>query len=194
MNHPHQPPETITEDEFQSLEKSANILSNHLWLLLMYDAGLRVGEVSTLCFEDIAYEKVLLNSVRVRRENSKTKTERFIPMTVRLHAAFEFMLDDCTSEPTAGTFQPLFPGCAGRTFITTRRIQSFVTQISLEVLHRPIHPHTLRHSFATKHMRTAPIKVVAMMMGHKNISTTSIYQHPDKTDCQKAIQAGENPQ
>jgi len=45
----------------------------------------------------------------------------------------------------------------------------------------------LRHTFATKLMRKVPTRVVQELLGHKNLSSTQIYQHPNQGDKEAAI-------
>jgi integrase/recombinase XerC len=45
----------------------------------------------------------------------------------------------------------------------------------------------LRHTFATNLMRTTNARVVQQLLGHKNLSSTQIYTHPNQQDLKKAI-------
>jgi len=50
-----------------------------------------------------------------------------------------------------------------------------------------IHPHTLRHTFATKLLEKSNIRVVQQVLGHKNLQSTMIYTHPSKNVILEAI-------
>ncbi|GAH96402.1 unnamed protein product, partial [marine sediment metagenome] len=52
---------------------------------------------------------------------------------------------------------------------------------------REIHPHILRHTFATRLMSKTSMRVVQELLGHKNLSSTQIYTHPNNADLQEAI-------
>ncbi|GAH73030.1 unnamed protein product [marine sediment metagenome] len=55
-------------------------------------------------------------------------------------------------------------------------------------LGRPVHPHILRHTFASRLMRTTNARIVQELLGHQHLSTTQIYTHPNQDDLKKAIE------
>ncbi|GAH51596.1 unnamed protein product, partial [marine sediment metagenome] len=60
---------------------------------------------------------------------------------------------------------------------------------AMKSLGRPVHPHVLRHTFASRLMRTTNSRVVQELLGHQHMSTTQIYMHPNQEDKKKAIQS-----
>ena len=71
--------------------------------------------------------------------------------------------------------------------ITTRQVERIILTASMKALNRPIHPHVLRHTFASRLMKRTNIRVVQQLLGHTSITSTQIYTHPDSDDLQKAI-------
>jgi len=68
-----------------------------------------------------------------------------------------------------------------------RDIQRIVRTISLKSIGRPIHPHILRHTFATRLLSVSNLRIVQKVLGHKNISSTQIYTHPSSDEISEAI-------
>lgn len=206
-----QPPETLTTVEAESLldklwgdvrsqiPKARN-LRNYTMALLMLDAGLRVGEVCKLEIRDLVFNGEPTRSVTIRPEISKTKTERTVPLSVRLQEALKLMI---TKLPNAGVIpgtRPFFYRVIALTKdatgnfidckpITTRQVQRIITDASFAAFGRRIHPHVLRHTFATRLMRVANSRVVQALLGHKSINSTQIYMNPNGDDLKKAVEA-----
>ncbi len=160
---------------------------NHLMVLLMLDAGLRVAEVSQLTRGCLLFADHFCEAVTVTAAAAKNNRQRTIPSSVRLRKAILDMnelvwtLDDCPSDGFA------FYKKSFSTHLTVRQIQRIIGNLSWLAFGRWIHPHLLRHTFATRLMRTVNIRVVQELLGHVSITSTQVYTHPNGDDLKKAI-------
>ncbi|GAI71526.1 unnamed protein product, partial [marine sediment metagenome] len=155
--------------------------------LVMLDAGLRVSEVISIRRGDVGWGDIVNRNIRVPAHIAKRGSARTIPVTLRLQGLIELMQlniwipFEWKPEQTAffnlKTGRPLTKQGVGRIIRNAGRVS----------LHRNIHPHTLRHTFATNLMRTTNARVVQQLLGHKNLSSTQIYCHPNQQDLKKAI-------
>jgi len=62
-----------------------------------------------------------------------------------------------------------------------------VARVSLDVIKRRIHPHVLRHTFATQLAKVTNIRVVQELLGHSSLESTQIYTHPDMNEAREAV-------
>jgi len=162
---------------------------NLLMILLMLDAGLRVGEVVRLIVSDLYLQGSFVTTLTVRAEISKSKYERQIPLSFRLRTAIEAFSQHCCPLRFGWLDAPAFTTTNKFRAITARQVQRIVEQLSLKSIGRKIHPHVLRHTFATRLMAKTNIRVVQELLGHKSITSTQIYTHPNSTDLREAINA-----
>jgi len=162
-------------------------IRNYLMGCLMLEGGLRVGEVSKLEMRDLTFGNEAVLNLVLRREITKNHAERIVPVSSRLFKA----IDEFYSE------YPELHGSAINNFafvtqkigkhITTRQIERIINKAGWKALGRPVHPHMLRHTFATKLMRVTDMRTVQDLLGHSNITSTQIYTHPNEDDKRKAI-------
>jgi len=162
-------------------------IRNRCMMLLMLDAGLRVGELVQLAQLDLHFEGATVSSLRVRKDISKGKTERLIPLTPRVRTAIVEMNRHVWSKYTITPKTCAFFDLYRRDQITTRQVERIIAKYSKLAFGQTIHPHVLRHTFATRLMSTTSIRVVQALLGHKNMQTTQIYTHPNDQDLKKAI-------
>lgn len=191
-------PETLTENECRLL--LAAIFSgpdtdrrrklaqrNLLILLLMLDAGLRDGEVVRLKISDLTILDEPVTSLRVRSEISKSKLDRIVPLTERTIEAIRKCHRLLWSGPESAASDFVFPSRSLSGHLTTVQVERIVKTTAAKSIHRDIHPHILRHTYATRLMQTTNSKVVQELLGHKFISSTGIYMHPNAEDKRKAV-------
>ena len=134
---------------------------------MLYGCGLRVAEVSGLDREDVDLEQGLL---RVRR--GKGGKERIVPMGPPAARALSRLLDE-TGEDGAH----LFENSRGNR-LSPRSIRRIVRQVGLRVGAPGLHPHALRHSFATHLLDGgADLRGIQELLGHASLSTTQRYTH-----------------
>jgi len=162
---------------------------NLTMILLMLDAGLRVGELVQLRVSDLYLQGSPVTTLCVRAEISKTKVERNIPISYRLMNSIVVCEENCWRLPQHCGNGFAFKLCHKRNPITIRQVQRILARASLSAIGRKIHPHILRHTFATRLMAKTNIRVVQQLLGHKSITSTQIYTHPNSTDLREAINA-----
>lgn len=160
---------------------------NLTMILLMLDAGLRVGEVVKLRRNCLMFANLFSESVVVTADIAKTKVERTIPMTNRLKAAIKKMSElywipsDCKMDEFAFYTKEPFQR------LSTRQIQRMVKSSAADALGIAVWPHCLRHTFATRLLNRVDTRIIQELMGHKSIQSTQIYTHPNSEHLNGAI-------
>jgi integrase/recombinase XerC len=147
---------------------------NKAMLELMAKAGLRVSEVAALLLTEIEI-RPRLGEVLVR--HGKGMKERKIPLGRQVRGALEEYLAVRPENESdwlfvSHTHKPLSP----------RDIQRMVQKAIYQAgLRRKVTPHILRHTFATRALRSGvDIATLSSLMGHETLTTTARYLHPDK--------------
>ena len=191
-------PKTLTAEESEKLlyeilwqskriKPSPRGIRNYTIALLMLDAGLRVGEVVHMQSGDLYFNCQPVTSVIIRADIAKNKTERTVPVSKRLSEAL------VAHAEAYGSFNNLFydafvfyHGDKGH-HMTTRQVERIIRVAAMISLGRPIHPHVLRHTFASRLMRKTNVRVVQELLGHKHLTSTQVYTHPNGEDLKQAI-------
>jgi site-specific recombinase XerD len=151
-------------------------LRDRALLELMYASGLRVSEAHRLDVEDVDLEH---RAVRVRGKGNK---ERIVVIGEPARAALEAYLaggrPELLQRRKGADVGPAFVNRFG-TRLTQRAIQILVRKYALKAgIDERVHPHLLRHSFATHLLDNgAELRVVQELLGHTNPNTTQIYLH-----------------
>ena len=161
-----------------------------LILLLFLEAGLRVSEVQGLTYGELFIMGRPVNEIIAKASHGRTGEPRAIPVSPRLAEALNAYgrsLEALNKTMTSGAaaFQGKRPG----TRLTVRAMQLICRKRTVEILGRGLWPHSLRHTFATMLMRKSNLRVVQVLLGHKNLSSTGIYTHPNQSDCSEAVKA-----
>lgn len=145
-------------------------LRDRLALEMLYGSGLRVSELVSLNWEDVDLPERWL---RVMGKGSK---ERMVPFGRGVRELLAQWRDETSAKgiPVEGD-APLFYG-VGADRLTERTVHRIVDAASKRVGIFGVHPHSLRHSFAT-HMleRGAPLRVIQELLGHESLSATQRY-------------------
>lgn len=155
---------------------------DRLIVRLMLDAGLRVAEVSALTIDDVWWHEHPRESVRVRPEAAHYRSGRSIPMTPALTQALSDHLATFPDLSTVPPTQPLIAAQGTRAPLTTRQIGRIIHTLGTTLLGRPIHPHLLRHTYATDMRTVTDLRTLQELLGHKHLASTQVYTHPSDTD------------
>ncbi len=160
---------------------------NRLMILVLVDAGLRVGEMVPLKWRDLVTENQSNPVLHLKAELTKTKIPRVIPLTGRLREAIMLLHNELQRYNFGFADDFVFLGTGLNFHITTRQVRRIIAAISTKALNYSISPHKLRHTFATRLLRYTSTRVVQELLGHKSLSSTQIYTHPNSTDLRDAI-------
>lgn len=171
-------PRSASREEVRRLLAACRSSQERLVLSLLAFGGLRRAELLGADAADLGAD---LMSLRVR---GKGRRERVIP----LHATLQPLLVEHLQslDPMEG---PLVRNEAGKRMSSTTLWRLFDRLLRAAGLGRKaLSPHALRHHFASQLVRSgADIATVAELLGHSNISTTSIYLHSDSATKREAI-------
>ena len=138
---------------------------------LMYSSGLRVSETANINISDFEENKTFL---RVLGKGSKT---RLVPMgRLAINAINNWLME---REKILNNTDALFLNSKG-TRLTVRSIQLRLKKMAVKQGLPPIHPHMLRHSFATHMLESSgDLRTIQELLGHSSLSTTQIYTKLD---------------
>ena len=150
-------------------------------LELLYASGLRVSELVNL---DIDKVNLDANEIRVWGKGSR---ERVVLMGKPAAAAIVTYISQGRAKLLGGKRNPaLFVNRSGRRLVE-RRVQRILERYSAAAgINRRVHPHMLRHTFATHLLDGgADLRVVQQLLGHADLSTTQIYTHVTKSQARR---------
>lgn len=191
-------PTTLTATECHALLKALEpsypssyhlrtYIRNRTMTLLMLDAGLRIGEMLSLRRTDLIIAGEPIDALTVHTLKTKDHAERTIPLSARLKDAIRELHDTVWYDKDSHAERPAINVHSCDIALTPRQVQRIVGAASHKAFGRRINPHVLRHTFATKLMRRCNIRIVQHLLGHKSLSSTQIYTHPDADDLKNAI-------
>lgn len=175
---PRSLPKTLSESQVDDLLNAPDVnvplgMRDRAMLELLYASGLRVSELVNIKISEVSTQDGV---VRVTGKGSKT---RLVPMGQEAAEWIDRYLAGARAEILKGSL-------SDAVFVTTRGdamtrhafwhiIQRYALQAGIS---QHISPHVLRHAFATHLLNHgADLRVVQMLLGHADISTTQIYTH-----------------
>lgn len=190
-------PKTLSEAQVEALLNAPDTqealgLRDKAMLELLYASGLRVSELVTLRMVQLGLNDGVL---RVLGKGSK---ERLVPFGEVAGLWLERYLQGPRAELLAGrqssdvfvTVRGTKAGSAMSRVMFWGLVKRYALQAGIRV---PLSPHTLRHAFATHLLNHgADLRTVQMLLGHADISTTTIYTHIAR-DRLAALQAQHHP-
>lgn len=170
-------PDSLSEAQVDALLDAPDLndpigLRDKAMLEVLYATGLRVTELISLRLDQIS---LLQGVVRVIGKGNK---ERLVPLGEPAVEAIELFVKTGRSVLLKHSSDVVFPSTRG-TLMTRQtfwhRIKIYATVAGINV---KLSPHTLRHAFATHLLNHgADLRVVQLLLGHSDLSTTQIYTH-----------------
>ena len=158
---------------------------DHAILELFYSSGLRLSELVNLNIDALDFSE---GTVEVTGKGNKT---RIVPMGAHAMQAMQKWLQiRATISINDTAIKPVFIGLQGNR-VGARNLQLRLKEWSIKQgIHSSVHPHMLRHSFASHVLQSSgDLRAVQEMLGHANISTTQVYTHLDFQHLSKTYDA-----
>ena len=171
-------PSGLTEQEVEALLAQPDTdvslgLRDRAMLEVLYATGLRVSELVALTIEQVNMRQGLVRCV------GKGNKERLVPLgEIAFDWLQRYLWESRPALLIGRATDDLFPTRRGKAM--TRQafwylIKRYAKQASID---KPLSPHTLRHAFATHLLNHgAYLRVVQLLLGHADLSTTQIYTH-----------------
>jgi integrase/recombinase XerC len=154
---------------------AAALARDHAMFELLYSSGLRVGELVSLDAGDGRLD-LRAGEVTVTGKGAKTRT---VPVGARAREALARWLALRAGLARVGE-RALFVGARGRRMsagTVNARLKAWARRQGVDA---SLHPHMLRHSFATHVLQSSQdLRAVQEMLGHASIATTQVYTHLD---------------
>ena len=179
-------PDVISHEQAQALldqpfAQTARDQRDRAMLEVLYGCGLRVSELCGLDIRETLLEEEVL---RIFGKGSK---ERIVPIMGTAAAVLKdylgFWRNELAGSRPSGA---VFLNVRGNR-ISRQSVHSMVEKRGRIVGIEGLHPHTLRHSFATHMLEGgADLRIVQEILGHSDISTTQLYTHVDRTHVRMA--------
>lgn len=167
-------PQVLSQEEVTRLIDAAESPFHRILLMTLYATGARRAEVAHLKVSDIDSQRMVIHI-----RGGKGRKDRDVMLSPKLLDALRIYWLGLRRKPTDW----LFPGNRWHTAsqpVTTKVLWSACQQAAqragLERKH--IHPHTLRHCFATHLLEAgADLRTIQMLLGHRDLEETTIYLH-----------------
>jgi len=169
-------PSVLTKDEITKFLDTLNNKKSRLMISMLYACGMRVSELTNLRVQDLNFDEKI-GHIR----QAKGKKDRIFNIPA-------FLTEDLKKQATLQKEmqkEHLFSGKNGA--LSTRTIQKIVRQAKKRSgIEKDIHPHTLRHSFATHLLENdIDIRKIQELLGHADLSTTQLYAHVSAAQLKK---------
>jgi len=176
-------PEVLTPDEQKLLLRQPNKryptgLRNLAMMTLMLDSGLRASEVLKLTLADIEWRagKLKVREGKGRKDRILWLSDNCLEILrlwkERRPEGTDLLFLTLDAKPIHGSY-------------LRRMVKRYAKKAGIE---KDVHPHTLRHSFATDFYReTKNLRMVQSALGHSDISTTQIYTHIIDEELEEAM-------
>jgi integrase/recombinase XerD len=167
-------PEVLTQEEVVKLFDAIENPKHSLMVRLMYSSGLRVSELVNLRVKNFEFDK---NYGWIRR--GKGNKDRLFVLSEFIKQELVEFIRSSGIDYDSLIFQGKIYG-----HLTTRTVYAIVKQASAKAgLGKGVHPHTLRHSFATHLIENGyDLVKVQALLGHSSPDTTMVYVHMASPD------------
>ena len=171
-------PNVLSQEEVLKIFSHVDNLKHKTLLMLIYSAGLRVGESVRLKISDIDGQRKMIHL-----HSAKGKKDRYTLLSDAVLETLRLYYKEYKPK------EYLFEGQGERKHLSERSIQEvFHRAVKLAGIKKPISVHGLRHSFATHLLESGvDLRYIQELLGHSSSKTTEIYTHVSKKSLGKIL-------
>ena len=165
-----------SQEEVERLIDAASTPFHRTMLMLLYATGVRRAELTHLKVTDIDSQRMVIH---VR--GGKGRKDRDVMLSPKLLAELREHWRRLRKKPSVWLFPGHYHHCGDRP-IDTKTVWHACQQAAQRAgLQKAVHPHTLRHCFATHLLEAgADLRTIQMLLGHTDLKETTIYLHVSK--------------
>ncbi len=167
-------PKVLSKEEVARLIRATENIKHKLIILFLYYGGLRVSEIVNLKWENLDFDRELINLKKAKGHKDRTVFlhKRIVERLNEFDRRGLIFVSERNKKYSKGTIQAIVRNSAKKAKLNKR-----------------IHPHMLRHSFATHLLEAgADIRYIQKLLGHVNLKTTQIYTHVANKDIKNLSQ------
>jgi integrase/recombinase XerD len=161
-------PEILSREEVTALFRVVPNIKHRAILMSMYAGGLRVLEITRLRVSDIDSRRMV-----IRLDQGKGRKDRYVMLSSHLLSVlreyWRAVRPQVVLFPSSDKAKPLSENAIRSVFAKARKAAGIT---------KDVHPHSLRHAFATHLMESGvSIRVIQALLGHNSVRTTELYTH-----------------
>ena len=166
-------PTILSQEEVARLIDAARLPLHRILLMALYATGLRRAELTRLKVSDVDSKRMVIHV-----QGGKGRRDRDVLLSPKLLEALREHWRGLQRKPSAW----LFPGNRWHTAdapIDTKVVWNACKEAAQRAgLQKDVHPHTLRHCFATHLLEAgADLRTIQILLGHRDLKETTIYLH-----------------
>ncbi|MFH0711522.1 MAG: site-specific tyrosine recombinase/integron integrase [archaeon] len=159
-------PKVISAEKIKEMIEACDNIKHRLIVKLFYSSGLRLSELLNLKRSDIDFDRglILVRLGKGKKDRISILSDNLKDDLLKYYSSMKFRTDY------------VFEGRDGRKY-SKKSVQKVLERLGKKIGIR-IHPHMLRHSFATHLLEQGvDIRYIQKLLGHSDVSTTEIYTH-----------------
>jgi integrase/recombinase XerD len=166
----HRLPAILSQEEVARLIQAAGTSFHRTLLMTLYATGARNAELTRLKFSDVDKQRMV-----VRIQGGKGRKDRDVMLSSKLLEELREHWHRLRRRPKVW----LFPGHRADQPIDTKTVWHACQQAAKRAgLKKAVHPHTLRHCFATHLLEAgADLRTIQILLGHHDLKETTVYLH-----------------
>ena len=172
-------PIALSREEVLRMYQATSNIKHKAMILTLYSTGMRVSELIHLKVTNIDRERMLIHI-----EEAKNQKDRYVPLSEKLLEILRRYW--IAKKPKSRIW--MFPGRGGNAPLARTSVAKMIQSVRIKAgISKRVTTHTMRHTYAT-HMLEAgeDIRKIQLLLGHRNIGTTSIYLHVAANDIREA--------